>query len=54
MTIQEMIAKAQAEKERKQREQREAMERFKSSPMYQRMKEIMAEKVKEKAERRAT
>jgi hypothetical protein len=51
MTIQEMIAKAQAEKERKQRE---AMERFKASPMYQRMKEIMAEKAKEKAERRAT
>lgn len=47
MNIKEMIAKAQ---ERKQREQREAIERLKASPMYQKMKEIMAEKAKEKAE----
>lgn len=43
MNIQEMIAKSKADKERKQRE---ALERFKASPMYQRMKEAMAEKAK--------
>ena len=47
MNIQEMIAKAQADKERKQRE---AMERFKASPVYQRMKEAAAKKAAEKAE----
>lgn len=46
MNIQELAAKANAERERKQRE---AMERFKSSPLYQRMKEAMAKRA-EKAE----
>lgn len=45
VNIQEMLAKSKADKERKQRE---AMERFKESPFYQRMKEVMAEKAKEK------
>lgn len=43
MNIQEM----NADKERKQRE---ALERFKASPVYQRMKEVMAEKAKKNAE----
>jgi hypothetical protein len=46
MNIQELAAKANAERERKLRE---AMERFKSSPLYQRMKEAMAKRA-EKAE----
>lgn len=53
MTIQEMIAKAQADMERKQREQREAAERFKASPIYQRMKKAMEENAKKIAERKA-
>lgn len=46
MNIQELTAKANAERERKLRE---AIERFKSSPLYQRMKEAMAKRA-EKAE----